>query len=123
MTRISLEEYLSLKKKEIKKGSKYRNKKTLYNGEMYDSIKEARYAQDLDLLLKATKSPKLLSWERQPPFPCIVSGKKICVYRADFKAIYEDRVEIIDVKGFKTSIYKLKKKLVEALYGIEIIEK
>ncbi|MBU6390533.1 DUF1064 domain-containing protein, partial [Patescibacteria group bacterium] len=40
------------------------------------------------------------------------------------KVIFGDgREEIVDVKGMKTAVYRLKKKLVEAQYGIKIIER
>jgi hypothetical protein len=51
-----------------------------------------------------------------------VQGKLICTYVADFKYLENGKEVVEDVKGFKTPVYKLKKKLVEAIYGIEIIE-
>ena len=64
----------------------------------------------------------------QPKFDCIVNNVKICQYRADFEydtlitnGAIGNRV-IEDVKGQVTDIYKIKKKLVESLYGIKIIE-
>lgn len=106
------------------KGSKYGNVKTEYNGNSYMSKREANYAQQLDLLKKA-KNPadQVVSYEIQVPYPIEINGKKICKYLADFRVLYADgRTEVVDVKGFKTDIYKLKKKLVEATYGIEIKE-
>jgi hypothetical protein len=62
-------------------------------------------------------------WEAQPRFPIVHEGIKICTYVGDFKVEYPDgRVEIEDTKGMLTPIYKLKKKLVKAFYGIEIKE-
>ena len=106
------------------KFAKYGNKQTPYKGDIYDSKLEAKYAAILDTLKSATnKAQKVVSWERQIPFQIILNGIKICKYFADFKVLYADgREEIIDVKGLKTDVYKLKKKLVEAQYGIEIIE-
>lgn len=52
-----------------------------------------------------------------------MNGKKICKYIADFRVTYADgRIEVVDVKGVRTGVYRLKKKLVEAQYGIIIIE-
>ena len=34
----------------------------------------------------------------------------------------DGRIEYVDVKGVKTDIYRIKKKLVEALYSIKIKE-
>ncbi len=108
----------------MKYGSKYGNIKTEYNGNNFMSKREASYAQQLDLLKKAkNKADQVVSYEVQVPYQIEINGKKICKYLADFRVLYADgRVEVVDVKGFRTSIYKLKKKMVEAQYGIEIIE-
>ena len=92
---------------------------------MYDSRKEAQYAALLDTLRKAT-APKerVVSVERQVPYPITIKRKPICKYVLDFKVTYADgRVEHIDVKGMKTDIYRLKKKMVKACYDIDILER
>jgi hypothetical protein len=101
--------------------NKYKAIKTEVDGITFDSKKEARRYQDLKLLEKSGAISKLIL---QPSLRIEVNGVKVCDYRADFsyydngtnKRIWED------VKGVKTSIYRLKKKLVFALYGIEILE-
>lgn len=117
---MSVDDYRSTNQK----GSKYGNRKTLYKGEMYDSKKEADYAQTLDLMTKARDArARVQSYGRQVPYPIFVREKKICTYLADFVVTYADgSVEVVDVKGVKTDVYKLKKKLVEALYNIQILE-
>lgn len=103
--------------------SKYNNVKTEYNGVKYDSKKEAFYAQKLDILSRAVYQDKrVIKYERQVPFQIEIAGKKICKYLLDFLVTYIDRVEYVDVKGMRTPIYKLKKKLVEAQFGILIKE-
>lgn len=106
------------------RSNKYGNKKTEYNGIVYDSKKEAQRAVELDLLQKSVNPDyKVVKIERQPKFKVEINGKYICTYIADFKVTYADgRIEIEDVKGYRNSIYILKKKLVEALYKIKIIE-
>lgn len=109
------------------KRSKYNNRKTPYKDRMYDSVKEAQYAAILDISMRAVKdSERVIEWTPQVPYPVYVKGKKICTYVADFKVMYADgRIEVIDVKSSVTAklpVYRLKKKLVEAEYGIEIIE-
>ncbi len=88
------------------------------------SKKEAHYAMELDFRKKAVKpNERVVSYEEQVPFQVIMNEKKICKYLADFRVLYADgHIEIIDVKGVRTNIYSLKKKLVEAQYGVEIIE-
>lgn len=102
--------------------SKYSNKKTLCRAEhLHDSKKEAAQCDDLHLLLKGKQISELT---QQPVFDIIVNGKKICTYRADFG--YRDMKTgerfVLDVKGMKTAVYRLKKKLMLAVWGIEIKE-
>ena len=52
----------------------------------------------------------------------VVNGKKVCKYTADFRYTTPSGEIIEDVKGVKTTVYRIKKKLVEALFGIEITE-
>ena len=45
------------------------------------------------------------------------------VYRADFLEILQDgKIRVVDVKGHRTQVYRNKKKQVEALYPVRIIE-
>lgn len=120
MERISVEDYRRL----TKKGNKYHNEKTFYKGDTYDSKREADYARTLDTTRHAVKVPeRVVKVRRQVPYPVIVEKKRICVYVADFVVEYGDgREEVVDVKGFRTEVYKIKKKLVEATYKIKIIE-
>lgn len=109
--------------------NKFGAKKIIIDGIKFDSIKEGRYYMQLCLQKKATNpSRRVVDLELQPRFDIIVNNKKICHYKADFRIRYADgRIEVVDVKGLKKGssyqLFKLKKKLVEALYGIEIIEK
>jgi hypothetical protein len=82
---------------------------------------EARRCDHLSLLQHVGQISDL---QQQPRFPCVLNGVKLCTYVADFA--YNDqsgRRVIEDVKGHKTQLYRLKKKLVEAIYiGTEIVE-
>lgn len=100
------------------KHNKYGAKKTEYNGFMFDSKKEADYCRSLDYLKLAGK---LISYDKQVRIRCEINDKKICDYIVDFVVTYKDRIEYIDVKGFKTPVFNLKKKLVESLHPFEII--
>lgn len=107
--------------------NKFNAKKITIDNITFDSIKEGRYYQKLKLLKKSTDPKfKVLDIEFQPRFDMIVNERKIGFYKADFKVTYPNRVEIVDVKGLKKGsayqLFRLKKKLVEALYNIEIIE-
>lgn len=106
--------------------NKYKAKKTVVDGITFDSKKEAEYYQKLKTLEKAGIVEHL---QLQPRFNIRVNDKFCGFYKADFMFIeYDDngrsRERIVDVKGMKKgaawSMFRLKKKLVEALYGIEI---
>ena len=107
--------------------NKFNAKKVKYKDITFDSIKEYRYYLKLEQLKKATdKKERVFDIELQPRYDIIVNKIKIGFYKADFKVYYTDRIEIIDVKGLKKGsayqLFRLKKKLVEALYNIKIIE-
>ena len=114
---MKIEEY----HKYLRKGkpNKYGNKRTDYNGVMYDSKAEASRAQELDMLVAA----KVISFlVRQPRLPYIVNGKKLFTYVADF-GYFDNQKEIVvfeDVKGVETAVFKLKKKCIEEMYKITI---
>jgi dissimilatory sulfite reductase (desulfoviridin) alpha/beta subunit len=67
----------------------------------------------------AKKSGQLLFSLRQVPFHLSANIR----YVVDFVEFWADgTVRFVDIKGFRTPMYKLKKKQVEAEYPITIIE-
>jgi hypothetical protein len=105
---------------------KYRNVYT----DGYASKAEARRAAELRLLVKAGKIRKL---EEQVAFELLpkLDGQRATNYRADF--VYEELTPLAtggvqwvrvveDVKGMRTPIYLLKRKMMRALLGIRIRE-
>lgn len=75
------------------------------------------------LRLAAKESERVVNVEFQYRMPLIVNDVKIGDYYADFRVHYADgRIEIQDTKGVQTDVYKLKKKLVKAIYGVDIVE-
>lgn len=99
--------------------AKYKNVKQAYNGISYHSKFEAGYAAELDLRLKAKD---IKSWEPQYKVSLDIQGADgrtyhICNYYVDFKVIHnDDSIELVEIKGFETEVYRLKRKLLEALY-------
>lgn len=94
--------------------NKYNAKKVKIDGITFDSkLEGARYNH-----LKELESMGLIfDIEIHPPFPCVVNGKKVCLYKADFRYKNSEGVMIVeDTKGIETPMFRLKKKLVEALY-------
>jgi hypothetical protein len=100
--------------------AKYHNKKTVIDGITFDSKREAARYVELKLLQQAGEIQDLLL---QPSFDLRVDGGKVIGrYFADFKYRAGNRVIIEDVKGVKTDVYRLKKKIVEAVHHIQITE-
>lgn len=99
--------------KQTQTKNKYNAKGQEYNGHWYHSKKEARYAEELDWLVKGKK---IRSWERQVKVELKVNGKLICNYYCDFKVIdNEGGVQFHEVKGLSTDTFILKWKLFQAL--------
>ena len=100
--------------------NKYKSIKVEIDGIKFDSKKEAaRYGQ-LKLLKRAGEITKI---ELQPRYDIIINGKFCGFYKADFRITWKTgAVTIEDVKGMKTPVYSLKKKIIEAMYGIKIVE-
>lgn len=106
------------------KRSKYNAKRVVVDGHTFDSKKEAQRYHELKLMERAGQIRGL---QLQPEYELEAKrGGKIGVYRADFLYIDHtlggDLLVVEDVKGFKTPLYRWKKKHVEAQYGIQIRE-
>lgn len=101
--------------------AKYHNKRTTVDGITFDSKKEAQRYSELKILERGGKISQLVL---QPRFELQESFKKNgktyrkIEYVADF--MYRDNeknVTIVeDVKGVKTDVYKLKRKMFEKVY-------
>ena len=108
--------------------SKYRNKKVKVDGHTFDSQKEARRYKEVKLMERAGAIKGL---EIQPAFELIPTIRtetetlRKTVYKADFRYVDTKTggVVVEDVKGFKTDVYKLKKKMLLHKYeGIDFRE-
>ena len=106
--------------------SKYGAQPETVDGVRFASRKEARRYGDLRVLAKAGLIRDL---QLQPEFPLAVADTRgilqvIGIYRADFSYVdrESDRFVVEDVKGFKTTLYRWKKKHVEVQYGITVRE-
>lgn len=103
---------------------KYGNRKTVVDGITFDSKAEANRYEELRALeltgvikgLELQKPYRLCKgrWENGKPFSI--------TYRADFVYTLDGEIIVEDVKGYRTEAYQLKKKLMRAVYGIEITE-
>ena len=112
-------------------GAKYHNKKVVDGDLTFDSKKEYARWKELQLLQKAGEIRDLKRQEKFCLIPALSGGngkaaQRAVNYIADF--VYWEpeglhwRQVIEDVKGMKTDVYRLKKKLMRWRYGIEIRE-
>ena len=106
--------------------SKYGNKRVTVDGIRFDSIREANRWQELRLMERAGVVRDL---QRQVPFELIpaqrVGGRQLkpIRYIADFSYLDERGNRVIeDAKGVQTPVYRIKKRMLLWLYGIEVLE-
>lgn len=107
-----------------KRGNKYGAKRTTVDGIEFDSKLEANRWSELRLLERAGVIAEL---ERQKEYVIIPKsqyGRKI-VYRADF--VYKTKegetvVEDVKSAATKTAVYKIKKRMMGEIYGIQVRE-
>jgi hypothetical protein len=104
------------------RSNKYGAIRTTCEGIEFDSRREAARYLELRRLEDAGHIKEL---ELQPRFDLVVNGVRCGAYFADFRYVEGGEEVIEDVKGgsaTKTQLYRLKKKIVEALYGFKIRE-
>lgn len=100
-------------------GNKYGARKTPCGEHIHDSAREAARCGDLRLMEKGGLIADLLN---QPIFRIEVNGVHVCDYKADFSYWENGDTVIEDVKGVRTAVYRLKRKLMKAAHGIAIRE-
>lgn len=124
--------------------NKYGNKKVIFDGEVFDSKREALRYQELKLLercggisdlrrqvtyelipVQREKSTRVYSKGRKKGQP--IEGKvieKAVTYKADF--VYKDNLTdkdvVEDAKGMRTKDYIIKRKLMLYIHGIKVQE-
>ena len=99
-----------------KKQSKYHNEKTVIDGKRFDSKKEGGRYAELRLLDRAKE---VVRFFEQVPFLLTANIE----YIADFVVLWADgHYTVEDVKGVRTDVYIMKKKLFREKYGFDIVE-
>jgi hypothetical protein len=104
----------------IKQMTKYHAKRTEIDGISFDSMAEGEYYRHLK---KQQEEGKIDGFELQPAFELqssyLKDGKRVrpIIYKADFIIRYPDGTrEVIDVKGFETADFKIKRKIFDKNY-------
>lgn len=100
---------------------KYKAVKVIIDGKPFDSKKEGRRYEELKALEKQGLIKDLelqKSYELQPKFKKNGKSFRNISYVADFTYynVETNKTVVEDVKGFKTDVYKIKKKMFEYQY-------
>lgn len=95
--------------------NKYRAVKTTRDGILFDSKLESIVYGELQIL---QAGGLIKDMELQKEFVIEVNGKQICIYIADyfFTIVASGKRCVADAKGFLTDTFRLKWKLMQALY-------
>jgi hypothetical protein len=118
----------SFQKGKIKtnKSNKYNNLKVVIDGYTFDSKKEAEFYGSLKLKKQAGF---IKDFKMQVKYEIKINNIHIANYFMDFEITNNDEsVDYVDIKAkdkktnkfIKTGVFALKKRLVEAIYGIKI---
>ena len=104
------------------KPRKYRNQPVEVDGHKFDSKREARRYKELKLL---EMGQRIRDLQVHPSFELAVNGEHICKYKADFAyADMRGKLIVEDAKcaATKTQAYRLRKRLMQVLHGITVVE-
>lgn len=89
------------------------------DGIIFDSKAESRRYLELKLLERGGFIRQL---ELQPEYKFEINGKLMFTYRADFRYFESTSRVVEDVKGVRTPVYRIKKKIIEAAFKVRIRE-
>lgn len=118
-------------------GGKYHAKKVQADGQSFDSRKEFRRYRELQVLeaagrisgLRRQVKYELIPAQRAPDYKGPRGGTKAgkllehpCYYIADFVYQQDGQTVVEDCKGYRTDVYKIKRKLMLWRHGIQIVE-
>lgn len=116
---------------------KYKSRAVVVDGIKFDSKKEAHRYKELKFLedigriqnLELQKKFELLPTQREPKTMTKTGKEKLgnvierpVYYIADFVYTKDGETVVEDTKGFRTTDYIIKRKLMLYVYGIKIIE-
>jgi len=105
--------------------NKYHNRRIEADGHKFDSAAECNRYYQLKLLERSGEirnlqvHPVYLLQER---FKYAGKWERAITYEADFAYVQDDRVVVEDVKGVRTPVYLLKRKLFLKQFGYDFIE-
>lgn len=105
----------------LKKTNKFGAKPRRVGGIRFASKLEAKWWGRLQVRERAREITQLTP---HPAFPIVVNGVTVCTYIADYAWVETANglVVVADAKGMQTPVYRLKKKLLMATHGIDVLE-
>ena len=124
---------LGIEHQNSKRRNKYGARPVAVDGSRFDSGREYRYLKEV--LEPRLRAGEIIDLVRQPKFPIVVDGRPVRAVRQkngnqgrplvvilDYQWIdvADARKRYIDVKGHDTDMSRLKRALVEHIYGIEV---
>lgn len=107
----------------VEKKSKYSSVKTDVDGITFDSKKESEFYAELKLREKAGEISHLRLQPRyllQEAFKYEGKQYREMEYVADFEYVENGVTVVVDVKGFRTAVYMIKRKLFLYKYGDKV---
>ncbi len=120
VTRLAAADVRDLIKASPAKPGKYKNKRVECDGYGFDSGHERDRYVDLKMLQRAGT---IVDLQLQPRYPLEVNGILVGTYVGDFYYVdAKGDPHCEDAKGVRTAVYKLKRKLVKAIYGVDVEE-
>lgn len=102
-------------------GQKYGSRKTVVDGIVFDSKREANRWYELKLLERVGEVTEL---QRQVTFELIprCGSNRPTTYVADFVYMRKGKKVVEDAKGYRTEVYRIKRKLMRWVHGIDVRE-
>lgn len=99
--------------------NKYRAQRCQHDDHWHDSLRE----RDRCFVLEQRAALGDISdLRRQPRYPLLSDGMHVADYIADFEYCENGRLVVEDTKGYRTATYRLKRRLMKAVYNIDILE-
>lgn len=120
VTRLAAAEVRHLMQKPVARRNKYSAQAIEADGYRFASLRERDAYFDLKMRLRAGDITDL---ELQPRYPLVVNGIAVATYVADFRFRERDgQLKVLDAKGVKTAVYRIKRKLMQAVHGVTVEE-
>jgi hypothetical protein len=110
------------------RGAKYGNTRGVWVDELGRRFDSQREVEAAVALWRRQRAGEIRGLAFQVRWPILVDDVLVCTYVADFQ--YEERqpdglqwrLRLADAKGFPTPLWKIKKRLMKAVYSIDILE-